>query len=716
MNRPWSMLTFCVLTVALAPTLGCSVIGKSPPNDLHSAYEICPCIAPLGFWTYQTGTCGDPSNAQTDCEYSCGATFPFGVLNLTGSNAVIDIYPGQNGCNDPPNAPIVSTDTPDADDIALNPSTSSYSIAGQYGLNYTQPATGTVALSGAECSGTCPVTLETVRVNIADFTATVPPGVYFGIPIPTSTNVPVSGAPNTSGASTGFNSVNDGTYSGTMSANQLTFPPPVSIYAWSVIDGNPASDTFTSTSPVTGTFDPVAGAFTMTGTFVGSDPNSGTITMNLVGNRTQRPPIPITAASQTVACNPSTGLGSVPLNGSQSSDPDGLPFSVAWVDGPGFSNLLASTPTATISLPLGTTNVTLVAYTSAKAGFASDVIRVVDSLPPIVNGTTGTEVLTSCTFGGPIQVPLPQVVDMCSPSVSLTGAVISVFGSPVNIPIGANGSVTAGPGPIVVQWTAVDASGLTTVIVENFTVEPWPTIYATDEVELFDNAVVRGNILAAGDFAFLGNNTVVDSVYSTSRVIQLLNGVTATTIGASGTVQQGVNDHIGSLSTNVPTFPPFPSISPTFTGGSQVLVNGGQTITLAPGQYGQVQVFSGGTLVLSAGNYDITLFALFPQATIVVPTAAETVRVFVRDNILYQGNVVASAGGVAPLYLAYTGNLPVQIQSPFLGTIIAPNAVLQLEQVQGTHSGEFFANEVEVQHHFNDPSIPDVTSNPFTCP
>jgi hypothetical protein len=72
-----------------------------------------------------------------------------------------------------------------------------------------------------------------------------------------------------------------------------------------------------------------------------------------------------------------------------------------------------------------------------------------------------------------------------------------------------------------------------------------------------------------------------------------------------------------------------------------------------------------------------------------------------------QGSVVAAGGGAAPLYLGYSGNLPLQIQSPFTGTIVAPDALLQLEPIQGTYDGEFFAMQIQVQAN--------VISGPFSC-
>ena len=72
-------------------------------------------------------------------------------------------------------------------------------------------------------------------------------------------------------------------------------------------------------------------------------------------------------------------------------------------------------------------------------------------------------------------------------------------------------------------------------------------------------------------------------------------------IGAN-TINVGVNVTTGPRSAYVA--PPAAPAIPTFTAGNTaVTVNGGQTQTLAPGDYGNVTV--NGTLNLSGGTYEI---------------------------------------------------------------------------------------------------------------
>jgi hypothetical protein len=103
---------------------------------------------------------------------------------------------------------------------------------------------------------------------------------------------------------------------------------------------------------------------------------------------------------------------------------------------------------------------------------------------------------------------------------------------------------------------------------------------------------------------------------------------------------------------------------------------------------------------------------LEPQATLVVPSSqAQTVRVFVRDSVIYRGRTATASGTLAPLFLAYTGTSPITIENVYTGTIIAPSATLTLQSLNGAgvYTGEFFARQVSLS------PANTTNSNPFTC-
>jgi hypothetical protein len=224
-----------------------------------------------------------------------------------------------------------------------------------------------------------------------------------------------------------------------------------------------------------------------------------------------------------------------------------------------------------------------------------------------------------------------------------------------------------------------------------------PVFFGTQGVAVADGSTVKGAVYSeSGGQVSIGNGTTVGRIVSLSPVL-LRDRASVTSIDTNAGVTQGNSDHIGTLSTSTPVLLTFPRVSPQFIGTQAVSVTPDSTLALSPGQYGAVTVFSRAHLVLSAGEYNFTSLDLEPQAVLVAPSAtSESAQLFVRDSVIYRGSTLTSAGSVAPLYLAYTGSSTITIESPFLGTILAPNAPLTLQSLNGagTYVGEFFANQV----------------------
>lgn len=137
-----------------------------------------------------------------------------------------------------------------------------------------------------------------------------------------------------------------------------------------------------------------------------------------------------------------------------------------------------------------------------------------------------------------------------------------------------------------------------------------------------------------------------------------------------------------------------------------------------PGPMGDVTVFSRSTLRLRTGTYYLSSLALEPQAQVAVDTTRGPVVVYVRAGLTWRGGVTFN-GPSNRFLVAYSGTNALALESPFTGTVIAPGASLRLAVGGATHTGAFFAKnlqldpdvQVKFQPFVNWPDLPVVRDN-----
>jgi hypothetical protein len=131
--------------------------------------------------------------------------------------------------------------------------------------------------------------------------------------------------------------------------------------------------------------------------------------------------------------------------------------------------------------------------------------------------------------------------------------------------------------------------------------------------------------------------------------------------------------------------------------GGNVSLEPDKVRTLSPDAYGDVSVKAGATLTLKSGNYTLNSFQLESLAKLALDVAAGPVVLFVKSGFTFRGSVSSPTDATQSLLIEYAGTSTASIEAPFQGTIVAPNARLNLATVQGAgHRGSFFAKDIEV--------------------
>ena len=105
-------------------------------------------------------------------------------------------------------------------------------------------------------------------------------------------------------------------------------------------------------------------------------------------------------------------------------------------------------------------------------------------------------------------------------------------------------------------------------------------------------------------------------------------------------------------------------------------------------------------LKLSAGDYYFASLSLEPQGTVRFDTSGGAVRLYVKSSFTYKGSFIDSAGRKDRILVVYTGTQVAAIEAHFLGTIVAPNAKIELKSVAAPgHVGTVFGKQVELHQN-----------------
>lgn len=139
----------------------------------------------------------------------------------------------------------------------------------------------------------------------------------------------------------------------------------------------------------------------------------------------------------------------------------------------------------------------------------------------------------------------------------------------------------------------------------------------------------------------------------------------------------------------------------TFEAGNpsgDVILTNSQQRTLTPGNYGRLHVHAGARVTLRAGDYLFDSFVFEPGSELVFRERRGPVRVFVRGELVWRGNVQHQLPGPGNILIAH-GN-PSEtalIDRPFRGVLVSKGViVINTPPDSGLSIGAFHARGIEV--------------------
>jgi hypothetical protein len=264
------------------------------------------------------------------------------------------------------------------------------------------------------------------------------------------------------------------------------------------------------------------------------------------------------------------------------------------------------------------------------------------------NRPVESDVKTSAALTGPqtFTIPLPNAAGLAG--IGLAASDNLKLADRVAMTSPRTGSVTA----VSTGATATDVGTDATP----------GTIISQGLLTVRDRSVANGDLVSAG-------------------LVKLVNGGRAT-----GVVRQ--NTPITPLQTFTWTVT-FPAA------GADVLLAPNATRTLSAGSYGNVTINSGAILHLGAGTYFLNALGTEPSSQIVLDAG---------PVFLYIASAATLKGAIVPglqqrhFLIGLAGTGTTFLESPFIGTIVAPNGTLRFAPSSpAIYTGSFFAKDIDVE-------------------
>ncbi|HEX2873525.1 MAG TPA: C-type lectin domain-containing protein [Polyangiaceae bacterium] len=116
-----------------------------------------------------------------------------------------------------------------------------------------------------------------------------------------------------------------------------------------------------------------------------------------------------------------------------------------------------------------------------------------------------------------------------------------------------------------------------------------------------------------------------------------------------------------------------------------------------PGAYSSVDIQSRSRIKLESGTYYFDSFNSEPQAEILLDRSQGPIFIYVKNTFRYHGAFVNGGGQPGNVLVGVLGTANVDLQAGFVGTMIAPNAQIDVRRpIVGQHQGAFFGKRIEV--------------------
>lgn len=221
-------------------------------------------------------------------------------------------------------------------------------------------------------------------------------------------------------------------------------------------------------------------------------------------------------------------------------------------------------------------------------------------------------------------------------------------------------------------------------------------ILASQKLTIADRAILNGSLYGCSTVNVGANasvsgllNVLNDAEFRSNSVVE------SATVGGQVNEQHGAK--IGTLQKQSFILPDMARLTVRY-GSDDLIVKNNEHVTVHPGDYRQLHIYSGAKVQFESGVYNIESFIVEPDVELYFENASEPISMFVQKDFSIGDRVEMVSYGDWQKLLMYTNstNIYMGVSSTTASVLIAPDAAVNIAS-RYSMNGKVWAREITIQ-------------------
>jgi len=240
------------------------------------------------------------------------------------------------------------------------------------------------------------------------------------------------------------------------------------------------------------------------------------------------------------------------------------------------------------------------------------------------------------------------------------------------------------------------SSSVSANIPEEYTSLMQYKVFTTGHMNIADRVVLNGGSYGCTS-ANVGSNANISILLYATGDVELRNNSYTEQVVAGGSVSVQSGAQYGFMF-NEPINLPNLAVQNVPYGNEDLIVYGGQTVTVQPGMYKRLHVYAGANVTFVGGVYNFESFNIESDAKLSFNNSVTPIRVWVQNTFSLGDRVEVNTTGTAEDLFIYTNtsSLYLGVISSIRAVLVAPNATANIAS-RYTWDGQIWAREITIQ-------------------